>query len=159
MYALIVCEEMEAVMNYLKGKVSYLIGLAEGMQISDSTNEGKLLKAIIDVLDDMAIAVDDIIEVQSQISEQVDEIDEDLGEIESLLYGDDDEDEECECDEYAEDVCNAEFECPHCEQTVNLFDAYMKKDSVLCPHCHKEIEIEWSCDCEDCAENEDDTED
>ncbi|NLV35885.1 MAG: hypothetical protein GXY17_04315 [Clostridiaceae bacterium] len=150
-------------MSYLKEKVSYLKGLAEGMQISDSTNEGKLLKAIIAVLDDIAIEVDDIAEIQDQISEQVDEIDEDLGEIEGLLYDvddDDDDDDECDCAECVdEEVCNAQFDCPHCEQTINLMDAYMKKDSVLCPHCHKDIEIEWSCDCEDCAEGEDDTED
>ncbi len=142
-------------MDYLKGKVSYLKGLAEGMQISDSTNEGKLFRAIIDVLNDIAITVDDIEEVQEQLSEQVDEIDEDLGEIESLLYEDEDDDE-CDCGEgVEEDICNTEFGCPHCGGTVNLVDAYMKKDSVLCPHCHKEIEIEWSCDCEECIDKED----
>ena len=35
-------------------KVAYLQGLAEGMKLDESTNEGKLLMAIIDVLDDMA---------------------------------------------------------------------------------------------------------
>ncbi len=149
-------------MNYLKGKVSYLKGLAEGMQISDSTNEGKLFRAIIDVLDDIAITVDDIEEVQEQLSEQVDEIDEDLGEIESLLFVDDDDDDDddddgCECVE--ENKFNGEFGCPHCGEAVNLADAYMKKDSVLCPHCNKEIEIEWSCDCEECADKEDDPDD
>lgn len=158
-------------MNYLKEKVAYLKGLAEGMQLSDSTNEGKLLKAILEVLDDVALAVDDIEEVQEELSEQVDEMDEDLADIESLVYGDECECEECEDDECEEcddedcdDECDdeddeeeiiAEFDCPHCGETVNLEEAYMKKDSVLCPHCHKEIEIEWSCDCEDCEECED----
>lgn len=152
-------------MNYLKERVSYLKGLAEGMQISDSTNEGKLLKAILDVLDDVALAVDDVEEVQEQLTEQIDEIDEDLSELESLIYDDEEcDDDECcdECedggeDEEEEDVV-AEFDCPHCGETVNLEDAYMKKDSVLCPHCNKEIEIEWSCDCEECAEETDDSE-
>ncbi|HEX2946443.1 MAG TPA: hypothetical protein VHT96_10860 [Clostridia bacterium] len=153
-------------MNYLKERVSYLKGLAEGMQISDTTNEGKLLKAILDVLDDVALAVDDVEEVQEQLTEQIDEIDEDLSEIESLIYDDEecdddecDECEECEGDEDdgdEEDVI-AEFDCPHCGETVNLEDAYMKKDSVLCPHCNKEIEIEWTCDCDECADKSDDS--
>lgn len=151
-------------MNYLKERVSYLKGLAEGMQISDSTNEGKLLKAILDVLDDVALAVDDVEEVQEQLTEQIDEIDEDLSEIESLIYDDEDEccDDEC-CDEdeeedgEEEEEIDAEFDCPHCGETVNLEDAYMKKDSVLCPHCNKEIEIEWTCDCDECAESSDDS--
>ena len=148
-------------MNYLKEKVSYLKGLADGMQINDTTNEGKLLKAIIDVLDDIALAVDDIEEVQEELSEQVDEMDEDLAEVESLIYdyADDDECDCCECDEDEEDEDEeiiAEFDCPHCGETVNLADAFMKKDSILCPHCNKEIEIEWSCDCEECEECDDD---
>jgi len=132
-------------MNNLKEKVSYLKGLADGMQINDTTNEGKLLLAIIDVLDDIALAVDDIEEVQEELSEQVDEMDEDLAEIEKLIY-----------DEEEEEEVISEFDCPHCGGSVDLADAFMKKDSVLCPHCNKEIEIEWSCDCEECEECEDD---
>lgn len=40
--------------------VSYLKGLAEGLGIDDSTKEGKLLSAIVDVLDDMAAEIADI---------------------------------------------------------------------------------------------------
>ena len=32
-------------------------GLVEGMQMSELTNEGKLLRAIIDVMDDIALAI------------------------------------------------------------------------------------------------------
>lgn len=149
-------------MNYLKERVAYLKGLAEGMQISDATNEGKLLKAIIDVLDDVALSVDDIEEAQEEFSEQLDEMDEDLADIESLIYGDeceeDDDDEEDEDDEDDDgDDSVSEFECPHCGETIVLEDAFMKKDSILCPHCHNEIEIEWSCDCDECAESEEDS--
>lgn len=145
-------------MNYLKERVSYLKGLAEGMQISDATNEGKLLKAIIDVLDDVALAVDDVEEVQEQLSEQVDEMDEDLAEIESLVF-----DDECDCDDYDEEddedeeEADTEFECPHCGETIVLEEAFINKNSILCPNCHKEIEIEWSCDCKDCEDSDDET--
>jgi len=157
-------------MNYLKERVAYLKGLADGMQISDATNEGKLLKAIIDVLDDVALSVDDVEEVQEQFSEQLDEMDEDLADIESLIYGDECDDDECDCDECEADEDDdededgeddddtvSEFDCPHCGESIVLEEAFLKKDSVLCPHCHNEIEIEWTCDCEECAENEDDT--
>lgn len=151
-------------MNYLKERVAYLKGLAEGMQISDTTNEGKLLKAIIDVLEDVAIAVDDVEEVQEQLSEQVDEMDEDLAEMESLIYDgecDDDECDECEDEEEVDDSEDedsvAEFECPHCGESISLEAAYINKDSILCPHCKKEIEIEWTCDCEECEDCSDDS--
>ena len=148
-------------MNYLKERVAYLKGLAEGMQISDSTNEGKLLRAIIDVIDDIALAVDDVEEVQEQLSEQVDEMDEDLAELERVIF-----DDECCCDECDDDDDDddededdeegvTEFDCPHCGESIQLEEAFINKDAILCPHCHKEIEIEWTCDCEDCAEHDD----
>ena len=149
-------------MNYLKERVAYLKGLAEGMQISDATNEGKLLKAIIDVLEDFAIAVDDVEEVQEQLSDQVDEMDEDLAEMESLIYDGECGCEECEDEEDKdededEDDSVAEFECPHCGETISLEAAYINKDTILCPHCKKEIEIEWTCDCEECEDCSDDS--
>lgn len=141
-------------MNYLKERVAYLKGLAEGMQLNDTTNEGKLLKAIIEVLDDVALAVDDIEDVQEQISEQLDDMDEDLAEVEKAVFEDEDEDyddDECEC---CEDI--GEFECPHCHEKIeiseDMFDE--EKDSIECPHCHQPIEIEWECDCEDCCDKE-----
>jgi len=147
-------------MNYLKEKVAYLKGLAEGMQISDATNEGKLLKAIIDVLDDFAIVVDDIDDTQMELIEEMDELDEDLAEVEKIVYGEDyyeevDEDDE---EDEEEDEPSSEFECPHCGEVIVLEEAFINKDAILCPHCKKEIEIEWATECEDCIDSEDEDE-
>lgn len=148
-------------MSYLRERVSYLIGLAEGMQMSELTNEGKLLRAIIDVMDDMALAIEDLENIQEYHSNQIDDLDQDLCEIESAIfdygaeYDDEDEynyfidedgtseydlhrgDEECgeqcddECDEQCDDECD---ECnEECEQEI-----YM----VECPYCFEIIELE-----------------
>lgn len=141
-------------MDYLKEKVAYLKGLAEGMQISDATNEGKLFKAIIDVLEDVAVSVDDIEDVQEQLSDQVDEIDEDLAEVEEMIYGDD----ECSCEDCCDeddDEASTTFECPHCGESIVLEEEDINKETIVCPHCHNEIEIEWTCDCEECKDEED----
>jgi endogenous inhibitor of DNA gyrase (YacG/DUF329 family) len=147
---------MEVLMNYLRERVAYLKGLADGMKLDTSTNEGKLLRAILEVLDDMALAVDDIEEAQELLSEQVDEIDDDLADIENLLYGVDEEDEEEYYDDEDDDEA-VELECPHCGETVDLEDAFMRGNTVLCPHCGKEIEIEFECECEDCEDGVEDT--
>ncbi len=143
-------------MNYLKEKVAYLKGLAEGMQISDATNEGKIINAIIEVIDDIAIVVDDIDDTQQELIEEIDEMDEDLAEVEKVIFGDDYYYE----DSYGEedDDSATEFDCPHCGEGIILEEAFMNKDAVLCPHCNKEIEVEWVCDCEDCASSDDETE-
>ncbi len=134
-------------MSYLKERVAYLRGLAEGMQIGDSTNESKLFKAIIEVLDDMALSVSEIEEVQDQLGEQVDNIDEDLAEIERVIFDEDDE----------EDLENlGEFECPYCNKTVSLDeDSIDENEEIECPHCHEKIKINWECGCEDCCDDGD----
>ena len=41
-------------------KVAYLKGLAEGLGIEEDSKEGKLLKAVMDVLADLAVSVEDL---------------------------------------------------------------------------------------------------
>lgn len=137
-------------MSYLKERVSYLKGLAEGMQISDASNEGKLLKAMIEVLDDMALSMEDMEEVQEQLNEQVDNIDEDLAEIERVVLGEEDD-----------EILFKEIECPHCGEKVDI-DADMIDEeggTIQCPSCHKDIELVWDCDCEDCEDGCDEEDD
>jgi len=132
-------------MGYLKERVSYLKGLAEGMQLNDSSNETKLLKAIIEVLDDMSLAVEDVEEVQEQISEQIDTIDDDLAEIEKLVYDEDDDDDS------DEEIYFTEIECPYCNEKINIDEDMIddEDNTIECPNCHKEIEFEWDCECDD----------
>lgn len=123
-------------MSYLKEKVSYLKGLAEGMALDESTDEKKLLKSILDVLDDFALVVDDIDEVQESLSEQVDVIDEGLARLEQDVYNED------------FDEC-VSITCPNCGETVCLDEEELddSEDKITCPNCNEEIEVDWECDC------------
>ena len=67
-------------------KVSYLKGLCEGVGISDETKEGRIIKAMIDVLDDMALTISDMEDGFAEVCEQVDAIDEDLGSLDEDYY-------------------------------------------------------------------------
>lgn len=140
-------------MSFIKERVAYLKGLAEGMQINDATNEGKLLKAMLDVLDDIALAVEDIEEVQEQLEEQIDSMDEDLAEIERVLFDEDDEDEDDDDDNFITNV-----ECPHCKEIIELTEEMLdhEAESFKCPKCHKDIAVEWDCDCgcDSCSDDE-----
>lgn len=132
----------------LEKKVAYLKGLCEGMNIDDTTNEGKLLLKIVDVLDDIAVEIMTIYDTEDELQEQIDEIDEDLAFVEDYLFEDDfDEDD---IDFGIEDVV-----CPYCGESI-AFDTELlgdEEDVVTCPACGKEFELEFEdcCDCdEDC---------
>ena len=68
-------------------KVAYIKGLAENAGFDENESKDKVVKAIIDVLEDIAGAV-------GEINEQLDAVDEDLAALEDDYYEEYDEDEE-----------------------------------------------------------------
>ena len=126
-------------------KVAYLRGLAEGMKLDSSTNEGKLTLAIIDTLDDIALTVSDLEDTVAELSAQVDEIDDDLGELEGEVYSDgcDDEDEDFDDTLY-------EVECPSCGDIICLDEEMLDEGEIDCPNCGEKLEFDFEdgdCDC------------
>ena len=93
-------------------KVAYIKGLVDGLDLDAKKDEVKVIKAIIDLLDDMAMSVSDLEEGLDVVCDQVDEIDEDLSDLETYVYECDDDD--CFCDD---DDCY-EIECPNCGETI-----------------------------------------
>jgi formylmethanofuran dehydrogenase subunit E len=131
-------------LDYLSERVAYLKGLAEGMKIDESSNEGKLLKNVVDVLADFAEAIDDLKDSQVEMSEHVENIDEDLAQLEYEVYDDDDYEE----NEDFEEVDYFEIECPNCHETVYLDEDMLDdEEEIICPNCKEPIEIEFECDC------------
>ena len=97
-------------------KVAYLKGLAEGLNLDTDSKEGKLIAAIIDVLDDMAEKFVDIEDELCDVEDGLDAVSDDLSDVEETLYfalEDDDEDDEDEDDE--EEECFM-TNCPECEE-------------------------------------------
>jgi len=77
----------------LNEKISYLKGLIEGLNIDANSKEGKIYNAIIDVLEDAALSIEDLDDEVALLNQVVDEIDEDLGSVEEELMDDYDDEE------------------------------------------------------------------
>lgn len=142
-------------MEHLKEKVAYLKGLSDGLGINHDSNEGKLLIAIIDVLDDMSREISAIGKVQEELDEYIDAIDQDLEQLEDEVYEDGD-DEDDEDDEYFDDEDGyIEVDCPNCHETILLDEEMFEDDEeILCPNCNEPLDIEFECDC-GCDHDED----
>lgn len=131
-------------------KVAYLKGLADGMKLSAETNEGKLLLAVIDTLEDMALTVSDMEDSVAELSAQVDEIDDDLGSVEEDLYGD-----ECDCDDEDDDEdfddTLYEVECPSCGDIICLDEGMLDEGEIDCPNCGEKLEFDFEDGDEPCG--------
>lgn len=126
-------------MEFLYEKVAYLKGLADGLEIEESTKEGRLLVKVIETLEDFADAIVELNEDTDEIAEYIEAMDEDLTNIEDDLYEDDDED-----DEDDEDIDFVELECPNCNEEIYVDEDLLYEDDidVVCPRCNEKIDLE-----------------
>ena len=127
-------------------KVAYLKGLAEGMELDTEKKEGKLLAAIIDVLDDIALELEDMKDEQTELSDGLDAVSDDLEDVEDVVYGTDEDDEDEDGEYYEDDLDEDEdcyaTTCPTCEETIYFDESILEDGEVVCPNCGEKLEFD-----------------
>ena len=156
-------------------KVAYLKGLAEGLGIDKETKEGRVLAAIMDILEDMAHDIEDLEENAWELGEAIVQVSDVLSAIEDIVYDMDDEDDDdydydddedfCGCccggdeeedeDEDDEEPVFYEVTCPACENTITIDEDVLNLGSIECPNCGETLEFEGVEPIEDEDEDED----
>ena len=116
-------------------KVAYMKGLAEGLGLDTKSKEGKLLKVIMDILDDMAPELQDIHAEQGELEEGLDAVSDDLADVETYLYEQDGEDDEDDGEVY-------QTTCPNCQEDVFFDEDILADGSILCPNCGEKLEFD-----------------
>ena len=138
-------------------KTAYLRGLCDGLEIDGDTKDGKLLLAIVDVIDELAASISDLEDVTDSMSDELDEVAEELLELEGV-FDDcdcdcDDDDCECDCDDF-----HYEIVCPTCGDSIMVDEDILALGSIQCPNCGEDLEFDadecccgGDCDCDgDC---------
>ncbi|MDO4517506.1 MAG: hypothetical protein Q4C76_10365 [Bacillota bacterium] len=122
-------------------KVAYLKGLADGLELDkESSKEAKLLAKVIDILEDIGLAVEDLEDEIEAVEEEVDAISEDLEDVEELVFEDEDDDDfdfgSCcgQCGDLDDDAF-FEIECPSCGEDIVIDESILDIGEVTCPNC------------------------
>ena len=123
-------------------KVAYLKGLAEGMELDTEKKEGKLLAAIIDILDDIALELEDLKDYADELGDGLDAVSDDLEDVEDVIFGED-EDEDDEFEDEDDEDCYATT-CPTCEETIYFDESILEDGEVICPNCGEKLEFDMS---------------
>ena len=127
-------------------KVAYLKGLVEGLDFDKDEKETKVINAVLDVLEDLALAVSDLDDEMVVVTEQLDAVDEDLADLEEIFY---EEYDDCDC------CCDDdlyEIECPNCGEMIYVDEEIILEGSIDCPACGELLEFNEECD--SCADDE-----
>ena len=135
----------------MKEKAAYLRGLIEGLGIDETTKEGKVIKAMSELLGELAEAVDGIDEDVTRAYDQINDLSEELEDLEADLYEDDEDDEEpeeeeedTEEDDNDDDIASEPFyevACPNCGETVYVSEDDLDAGEANCAHCGVTFEV------------------
>ncbi len=109
-------------------KVAYLKGLADGIKLDASSDEGKLIYAVIESFESVLAEIDILREEQSDLSQLLDAVSDDLSDVEELLSDD--------------DGARYEATCPACQETVYFDESVLEEGEIVCPNCGRKLEFD-----------------
>lgn len=117
-------------MRDMSEKVSYLQGLSEGLNISESSPHGKIISGMLGVLEELSDSITDLHFEFEEFKEYVESIDDDLFELEENITGE------------AEDLDYIELECSNCGEQL-YFESELLEDEdvieIICPNCNEVV--------------------
>lgn len=119
----------------LRREIAYIQGLLEGNQKQDSI-EQRALGRLIDVIDELIEATQQMDKRQLELEEYVEAIDDDLNDLELAAYDDEEG--------------MLELTCPECGEHVLVDPADMEDETIelLCPKCHTVLAVDDVSDTE-----------
>ena len=78
----------------LNAKAAYIRGLMNGMEFDPNSKNGRIIAAMMDLLEAMAATVTEHDDALDQVYDELDAMDEDMDDLTSALFDIDDEDED-----------------------------------------------------------------
>ena len=126
-------------------KVAYLKGMFDGMELdAEKSKEAKLISAVLDVLEDIAGALDEFDDKFEAVEEEIDALSDDLSDVEEFVYEDEDEEDDEDEDDFFE------IDCPNCGEPLCIDDEVLEEGTIQCPSCEQKFVLDLSdeeCDC------------
>lgn len=114
-------------------KAAYLQGLLEGLELDESTKEGKVFHAMSDLLAEMAATMKTMEQDITQAEDHLELLRGDVEELQADVYEEDEEDD-------SEAPCY-EVECPGCGETVYVTEEDLDAGEAFCTNCGCTFEV------------------
>ena len=133
----------------LTEKAAYLKGLQDGLNLNAESAECKMIAAIVDMLNDVALEIADIEENAGYVNDELDMIEDELDAIEEVLDDYDEDDDDEDDDDYDDeddydfgDDAVYEITCPSCGEELEVDEETLLKGSMDCPKCGEDLEFD-----------------
>lgn len=134
-------------------KAAYIKGLVDGLELDPNDKQTKVIKALVDLVNEMAEEVSELEQCYDDVCDQIDALDEDLAGVEDLIY--DEEEDGCDvCGMCGDDDAAYEVTCPTCNTTIGLTEDDLNDGGMTCPNCGETLEFDYDEDELDDVEEE-----
>ncbi|KUG05028.1 hypothetical protein ASZ90_017517 [hydrocarbon metagenome] len=135
-------------MKSITEKVSYLQGLCEGLNVSDSGPNGKIIYGMLQAMEEMADMLEAMQQEINSLQEYVEDMDDEILELEEKIWGTESNDQDV-----------VEVRCLQCGEQLYFETSILDDDDVLeitCPNCNTVVYVnDGSFDFETYSEDED----
>ena len=126
-------------------KLNYLKGIADGMNLSEATSEGKLFLGIIDVLSALSSEKEQLESRVDKLGEYVDDLDRSLSEFYDMVDEQNDDATEEDADSDKEDAGNkagkTSYKNPYEDDDFDDSEDGVSYYSVVCPYCESYVTL------------------
>ncbi|MCL2564147.1 MAG: hypothetical protein FWE08_08980 [Oscillospiraceae bacterium] len=147
-------------------RVTYLKGLAEGLNLGHDTKEEKILQVMIEILEDISAELEELADDVTALDDDMSVLIEDLESLEEDLEymfseEDDEEDEPGCCPAQSAPLPSAPaasgngrkngnghkqqfyaVKCPTCQSEITIDDDVLKQGVIDCPNCGERLELD-----------------
>ncbi len=121
--------------------VAYLKGLYEGLEIDGTKKEGKLLKGMLEAMEELANVVSDLERQNADLMDELDDVYEELSSVADELHPDFDAEDDLDFDPEADLY---QVICPTCGESLFIDEGTLDEGSIQCPACGEELEFDLS---------------
>lgn len=125
-------------MQEITERLSYLHGLAEGLDIYEGKKEGRFFQELMVFITELNDELTHTKARLTELEEYVEAVDEDLNDLELDYY------EEVDFDEYDDDFLTDD------ELDLDFDDEYI--DEIVCPHCNETVVLDSELEDNEIAE-------
>jgi RNase P subunit RPR2 len=135
-------------MDDLRERIAYVQGLAEGLKFEEGKDEARIIKQMIDILADLIDKVEEIQAAQEDMEDYLESIDEDLyeddeDEDDDAIEDEGDDEEDDELSQIAEEGLNyVEVECKNCHDIICFEEEILHDEDtveITCPNCNQVV--------------------
>jgi len=130
-------------------KASYIKGLIDGLELDPKDKQTKIIKALVELVNEMAEELCDLEQCYDDVCDQIDALDDNLAGVEDLLSEDlyDDYEDECsDCGICGDDDAVYEVTCPTCNTTIGLDEDDLSEGGMTCPNCGETLAFDYEED-------------